>query len=300
MRIDMDEFNGRAIQCVAMRKALIAICLLIASTTYAQIAAGDADWAKRAEGHDGGHAKAERVDAAIAAYQKAVAENPNDLEARWKLLRTMRFKGAYVARSNDEKKKIYNAAKTEGAAAIALVERQLAAKGIPSIAKAKEQQVADAARTIPGAGEIFLWDAVNWGEWALAYGKLAAVREGAADRIRRESTIAMLIDPRLEGGAPPRVLGRLHDQTPHVPFITGWASSKEALKYLNDSLKIDPTNKITRVFLAEAMVDNNSSTAPQAVQMLREILNTPNDPNYEVEQAAAVDDARALLRKWGA
>jgi len=85
-----------------------------------------------------------------------------------------------------------------------------------------------------------------------------------------------------------------------VPFLTGWASSREAVKLLNESLKIDPTNKITRVFLAEAMVDNNSNTAPQAIQMLREVISTPNDPQYEVEQAAAQADARALLREWGA
>jgi len=54
------------------------------------------------------------------------------------------------------------------------------------------------------------------------------------------------------------------------------------------------------VFLAEAMVDNNSDTGPQAIQMLREVISTPNDPQYEVEQAAAQADARALLRKWGA
>src|SRR5205085_1751974 len=231
---------------------------------------------------------------------RAVAQNPNDLDARWKLLRTMRFKGSYVATSSDEKKRIYDQGKKEGEAALAVVDRLLAAKGVKSISKATEKEVADVARTIPGADEIFLWDAVNWGEWAIVYGKLAAVRQGAADRIRREATIAMLIDPKLEGGAPPRVLGRLHDQTPHVPFITGWASSREALKFLNESLKIDPTNKITRVFLAEAMENSNSDTKPQAKQMLREILNTPNDPNYEVEQAAAVDDARALLKRWGA
>ena len=40
-----------------------------------------------------------------------------------------------------------------------------------------------------------------------------------------------------------------------VPFITGWASSKDAVTFLNDSLKVDPTNKITIVFLAEAMVN---------------------------------------------
>ncbi len=281
-----------------MRKLFAIAVVLVAASAHAQVAEGDAQWLLRAEGHQSGRAKAAHVDAAIAAYQRAVAQNPNDLEARWKLLRTVRFKGSYVAASNDEKKQIYNEGKKEGEVALALVNKLLAAKGVQ--AKGNEKAVADAARTIPGAEEIFLWDAVNWGEWAIVYGKLAAVRQGAADRIRREATIALLIDPKLEGGAPPRVLGRLHDQTPHVPFITGWASSREALKFLNQSLQIDPTNKITRVFLAEAMVNNNSGNKPQAIQMLREILNTPNDPNYEVEQSAAVDDARALLRKWGA
>jgi len=109
-----------------------------------------------------------------------------------------------------------------------------------------------------------------------------------------------MIDPKMEGGSPARVLGRLHDQTPHVPFITGWASSKEAVKFLNESLKVDPANKITKVFLAEAMVDNDGDTKPQAVQMLKEVVAAPNDPNYEVEQARATDDARELLKKWHA
>ncbi|MCU1244700.1 MAG: hypothetical protein JWN02_610, partial [Acidobacteria bacterium] len=149
------------------------------------------------------------------------------------------------------------------------------------------------------AGEVFLWDAVNWGEWALAYGKMAAVREGAADKIKREATIAMMVDPTLEGGAPSRVLGRLHDQTPHVPFMTGWASSKEAVRLLNESLKIDPANKTTRTFLAEAMISNSSDTKPQAVVMLKDVVSSPNNETYAVEEAAAQDDARALLKEWG-
>ena len=285
----------------AMRIAAAAALLtFVASTGFAQLADGDAAWALRAEGHQGGHAMAAHADAAIAAYQKAVSQDPNDLEPRWKLLRSLRFKGAYVAQTTDEKKAVYSQAKKAGEDALALVDRRLTQKGLKSFTKATEKQVADVAKDIPGAGEIFLWDAINWGEWALVYGKLAAVREGAADRIRREATMAMLIDPKLEGGSPARVLGRLHDQTPHVPFITGWASSKEAVRFLNESLKIDPANKITKVFLAEAMVSNNSDTKPQAVQMLKEIVAAPNDPAYEVEQAAATDDARALLKKWGA
>jgi tetratricopeptide (TPR) repeat protein len=282
------------------RLLVSAIALMVAATAFAQVSDGDAHWNQRAEGHQGGRAKAAHVDAAIAAYQKAIAQNPNDLEARWKLLRTIRFKGAYVAANTNDKKTVFAMGKKAGGDAVAIIDRQLAAKGLSSVSKATEKQVADAARTIPGAAEVYFWDAVNWGEWALAYGKLAAVREGAADRIRREATIAMLIDPRAEGGGASRVLGRLHDQTPKLPFITGWVSKRDAVRLLNESLRIDPTNKITRVFLAEAMVNNDSDTAPQAVQMLRELVTSPNNQEYIVEQEAAVEDARALLKKWGA
>src|SRR5258708_2366957 len=280
-----------------MRKMLIVAIAVIGFTlpSLAQVSEGDQHWTARAEGHQGGRAKAGQVDAAIAAYRKAVAQEPNNLEARGKLLRTVRFKGAYVASTSDEKKAIYAIAKNDGDAAMAVVNRQLATKGVK--ADAPEKNVADAARAIPGAADVFLWDSVNWGEWALAYGKMAAVRQGAADRIRREATIAMLIDPKLDGGGPQRVLGRLHDQTPHVPFLTGWASSKEAVRFLREANKIDPTNKITRVFLADALVSNDSKSAPEATRILREVINSPNDPSFEVESAQAQEDAKALLRE---
>lgn len=282
-----------------MKSLIVAAALVLAIPASAQVADGDQHWSHRADGANGGKAAAGPINAAIAAYERAVAQNPNDLEARWKLLRAYRFKGAYVASTEDEKKVVYDTAKKAGESALALLDKQLAAKGLSSVTKATEKQVADVARAIPGAGQTFLWDAVNWGEWALAYGKLAAARQGAADRIRREATIAELIDAKMEGGAASRVLGRLHDQTPRIPFITGWASSKEAVRFLNESLKLDPANKITIVFLAEAMVSNDSNTKPQAIQMLRNAINTPVDPDYPVEQSAAIADARALLKKWG-
>jgi tetratricopeptide (TPR) repeat protein len=254
------------------------ILLFVAATAVAQAPDGDQHWALRAEGHQGGHAQAAQVDAAIAAYRKAIAQNPNNLEARWKLMRAIRFKGAYVATTSDQKKPIYDEGKKAGEEALAV---------------ARGKSGVDVA-------EINLWDAVNWGEWALAYGKMAAVRQGAADRIKREAALAMQMDPKLEGGAPARVLGRLYNQTPHVPFLTGWASDKEAVRLLNESLKIDPANKITKVFLAEAMVDNDERTKPQAIAMLRDVVKAPNDPDYEVEWAAATDDARKLLKEWGA
>jgi len=284
-----------------MKRAMATLLgILVATAATAQVPDGDQHWNARAEGSQNGRARADQINAAIAAYQKAVTADPNDLDPRWKLLRALRFKGAYVAATNDEKKQIYAQAKRSGDEAMKVLDKRLAAKGINSPSKASEKQVAEAAKTISGAPEIFLWDSINWGEWALAYGKFAAAREGAADRIRREATIANLVDPKLEGGSPSRVLGRLHDQTPRIPFLTGWASSRDAVRFLNDSLKIDPANKITIVFLAEAMVNNNSDARPQAVQMLKNAVATPIDTNYVVEQTAALNDAKNLLRKWGA
>jgi tetratricopeptide (TPR) repeat protein len=278
-----------------MRKIML-VATVIAAISFpaaAQISEGDQHWNARAEGHVGGRAKAAQIDAAIGAYQKAVAQDPNNVEARWKLLRAMRFKGAYVAQTVDEKKNVYVSAKMTGESALAVINRLLAAKGVKSTAA--EKQIADAARTIPGAGELFFWDSVNWGEWALAYGKMAAVRQGAADRIRREATIALLTNPKMDGGGPQRVLGRLHDMTPHVPFLTGWASSDEAVRFLRESYKLDPTNKITRVFLADALVSNSSKNSPEAIRILQDVINSPNDPNYEVESAKAQEDAKAML-----
>jgi hypothetical protein len=286
------RFNGRA-----MKRIYLALALALTLPLFAQLAEGDKQFAMRAEGAQNGHAKSEHVDAAIAAYQRAIAANANDVEAYARLLRAYRFKGAYVASTNEEKKHVYGEAKTVGQRAIAVLNRLLSARGVTT--KASEKQIGEAARSIPGAADVYLWDSVNWGEWAIAYGKLAAAREGAADRIKHEATIANFADPRLEAGAPSRVLGRLHDQTPRIPFLTGWASQKEAVRFLNESMKIDSTNKVTLVFLAEALVSLDSANKPKAIQILHTLISAPNSARYEVEEAAATNDARAILKKWG-
>src|SRR6478672_7556412 len=71
------------------------------------IAAGDAAWARRAEGHQGARALHGPIDEAIAAYERAVKEQPDRLEGAWKLLRALHYKGEFVARTNDEKQKVF-------------------------------------------------------------------------------------------------------------------------------------------------------------------------------------------------
>ena len=47
-------------------------------------------------------------------------------------------------------------------------------------------------------------------------------------------------------------------------------------------------------------MSNDSKTKPQAIQMLRNVISAPNNAEYPVEEAAATEDAKALLKKWGA
>jgi hypothetical protein len=46
------------------------------------------------------------------------------------------------------------------------------------------------------------------------------------------------------------------------------------------------------------MVNDDDDAKPRAIQILRETVAAPNDPAYEVEQAAAAEDAKRLLAKY--
>jgi len=278
--------------------ALIGLLLLVSGSALGQISVGDEHWENRAANSKGAKADSAEIDAAIAAYQAEIKDDGQNLEARWKLVRALRFKAAYVVSEETGKRTILAKARDESSAAVSLIEKTLVRKGIKSYEKGDDEQIAREAKAIPEAAAVFYWDAVAWGEWGVVYGKLAAVRQGAAERIRKSATVAMLIDPDFDGGGPSRVLGRLHNQTPRVPFLTGWASDKLAVRYLRESLSRDPSNKLTKVFLAEAMVANDSSTKPQAVALLREVINSPNSMDLLVENLAAQEDAIALLEDW--
>jgi tetratricopeptide (TPR) repeat protein len=274
---------------------MCSLLVLVAFPSLADVGEGDAQWALRAEGSEGATAAATRVNGAIAAYGEALQTNPWDLEARWKLLRALRFKGVYVAQAPEEKKRIFEEAKRIGSVGFEQLDRHLASRRAGSIQKGSMTAVVAALRPIPNAGAFLYWDAANWGEWAMVHGKVAAARLGVADRIRREAAIVLNLDPRIEDGGGARILGRLHHQTPRIPLITGWASNAEAVKFLEQSAALGPEDKLTQLFLAEALADR--SERMRAAAILRALIGDFVDPFYAVEDAAIQDEARRLLAR---
>jgi hypothetical protein len=251
------------------------------------IAEGDAHYERRAEGAHGGTADPKEADLAIQAYRRALAASPGDLEALARLLRALNFRGAFGGADLARRKTIFDEGRVLGQAAVARLE-----KGVEG--RSPADRIA-ALRATKGAAAAYYWTAACLGQWALARGTFAAARSGVAGRVRDLSETVIALDPALEEGGGYRVLGRLHHQAPHIPFITGWVSKARGIEYLRQSYARGPANPVTWFFLGDALLDGNASQADEGRGFLRRCVETPPRADYVVESVSYAELARARL-----
>ncbi len=260
------------------------------------IAAGDAAWARRADGHQGAKAIPGPVDEAIAAYERAVKEQPERLEGTWKLLRALHFKGDFTTGSSEARQKAFARGKEVAEAGIDRLARRTAG-GRQKLDAMSPAQAAKAVAGVPEARPLFLWAAVHWGLWGDAFGRLAAARQGVGDRVKRYSETLIALDERYEDAAGHRILGRLHTLAPKVPFVTGWVDRGKAVSELRRAVALGPDNFDNHLFLAEALFEHQPDKAGEAREILRRLLARKPSPELAVEQEKSLADARALLAR---
>jgi tetratricopeptide (TPR) repeat protein len=260
------------------------------------IAAGDAAWARRAEGHQGARALHGPIDEAIAAYERAVKEQPDRLEGAWKLLRALHYKGDFTTDSNDAKQKIFARGKEVAEAGIDRLAKRTAGSR-QKLDALRPAQAAKAVAAVPEAKPLFLWAAVHWGLWGDVFGRLAAARQGVGDKVRSYSEILIALDERYEDAAGHRILGRLHTLAPKVPFVTGWVDRDKAVSELRRAVALGPDNFDNHVFLAEALFEYQPAKAAEARDILRRLIVRQPTPELAVEQEKSLVNARALLAK---
>jgi hypothetical protein len=266
--------------------------LLLASPASAAplpelLAAADAEWGGRAEGSTGATAKPARVERSAALCREALAADPGSLEARWRLVRALWFRAVYCGANVEERKKLLGEAKKAGDEGVARLERGAGgAKGGARI---------EAFRREPAAARVCFWTAAAWGEWALAYGKMAAAREGAASTIRDLAETVIALDPALEDAGGARILGRLHAESPKIPFLTGWVSRDAAIANLRKALAAAPASKMNRRFLAEALLEYEPKSAKEARALLETCASEPPRSELQVEEAREIELAREKL-----
>jgi len=263
------------------------------------LAAFDAAWSRRAEGAVGGAARAGAVATVVAAGRSAVAASPGSLAARWRLMRSLYFQGEHATTENAAKRDVFEEGKRLGEETLDLIRKEAGAAAGKDLSKATPVELVPYAKGRPDVVPCFLWASVNWGKWALVFGKTAAARQGAAAKIRDYATAVVQLDPSFDEGGGYRVLGRLHHQTPSIPFITGWASRSEALKNLRLAVEKAPRNFVNRLYLAEAIWDYEKEKRPEAKRTLEALVADVPSAELPVEDARAQEDAKALLAAWG-
>lgn len=261
------------------------------------VAEADKWYLKRQEGRVGAKAAAGPINQAIAGYDKATAD-PHYVEARWKLMRALYFKGAYTGLDEDSRKAVFEKARLVGDDAIAILGASLEEKGIKGFIEFGPEALAGALKDRSDAAPTYYWAAACWGQWALSVGKLEAVRKGGADKIRSYGLTVIGIDPEFEEGGGYRIVGRLNDQAPWIPFITGWVSRDEALKYLRLAMQVNARNFANRVFLAEALHRGEEKDQAEAVALVEAVVADSPSPQRLVEDLTMQDTARADLSAW--
>ncbi|HEV2856281.1 MAG TPA: hypothetical protein VHC97_26055 [Thermoanaerobaculia bacterium] len=260
------------------------------------IAAGDAAWARRAEGHQGDRAQTGPVNEAVAAYERAVKEQPDRLEAYWKLLRALHYKGDFATPSKEGKQQAFARGKEVAEAALDRLARRTAGSR-EKLDAMTPAQAAKAVSGVPEARPLFLWAAVHWGLWGDVFGRMAAARQGVGDKVRRDSEILIALDERYEEAGGHRILGRLHTLAPKVPFVTGWVDRDKAISELRKAVALGPGNWDNHLFLAEALLEYQPAKAAEARDILRRLTARQPTPELAVEQERTRVNAKALLAK---
>lgn len=235
----------------------------------------------------------------MAAYEKA-AQDRGEAEARWKLARALYFQATYTGLEAASRRALFEKAKRVSEEAIGILQDRAEGRGTKRFSDLTPQDKAAALHRDPDAAPTFFWAAVASGEWALAVGKWKAARTGAAQRIRDYAAIVVWLDPAFEEGGGYRILGRLHDQAPRIPLVTGWVSRKEALKNLRLAVRTSPRNFVNRHFLSEALAEGSRAERGEAVRIARELVADAPSPEHLVEELKIQEDVRRNLLRWGA
>lgn len=254
---------------------------------------GDEAWQRRAAGHEGARARSEPIGEAIRAFSAALEAAPENLRARWLLLRALYFEGEYVIEDLDAKLAVFERGREIADRGRELLERRHA---LPADSlDLTPDVVARGVERDPDAARIYFWSAVHWGLWGRHRGKIAAARQGVANKIRHFAEIVIRLDEEMEEAGGHRILGRLHAEAPKLPFVTGWVNRDTAIAELRRALEIAPEGVLTHLYLAEALLEHRPGERAEALRLLEGLARRTPDPGYLVEQIQTLENAKALL-----
>jgi tetratricopeptide (TPR) repeat protein len=197
------------------------------------------------------------------AYEKVLAVDSQNIEARWKLGRTLYWLGGRTD-SRDKQMELFEA-------------------GI--------RYCQEAAKIKDDCVECHFWLAVSYGRFGEAKGILQSL--GLVPYMREALEKARKLDDKYEWGGAYRVLGRLEFKLPS-------GDNKKAVEYLEKAIAIGPNHLMNHRFLAEVLLKEKQTD--KAKELLKKIIETPEAqlmPDKKPELLEEQGIAKELWLKQG-
>ncbi len=257
------------------------------------LALGDQAWSQRALGHQGSRAAAEPIEEAINAYRRVLNADPDNLEARWKLLRAFYFKGEFVLQNDPDRLALYKAGREIAETGRLQIESSYGLSG--SLFKLPPAEVAKAVGDQADVAEYCFWATANWGLWGQYSGKMISALTGLVYKLRQFAEIMVLMDEGIENGGGHRLLGQLNARVPKIPIFTWWVDHDLAIRELRLSLHVAPDSLLSKIYLAEALLKYRPGEKEEALNLLQDVVTSKPDPGRLVEDTRVIEDAGVLL-----
>ena len=240
---------------------LIASCILLFYISAAAAQPPDPAARERVSDADGLYADRANLASArraAAIWSSALAADPRNAEAAWKLARTDYWLGNHAPESE---------------------RRGFLETGIDAGRRA--------AALLPNRPEGHFWIAANMGALAESFG----LRQGLKYRkpIKDSLETVLRLDPRFMDGSADRGLGRWYFKVPRL--FGGDRKLSEA--HLRKSLTYDPDSTVSHFFLAELFEDEGRTA--EARQELQRVLDAPVGRDWGPEDREYQERARKTL-----
>jgi tetratricopeptide (TPR) repeat protein len=198
---------------------------------------------------------------AAAIWADRAAANPQDYESAWKLARAHYWLGTNGRPARDRRASL-EAGVAAGRKAVAINAQK---------------------------PEGHFWTAANMGALAESFGLRQGIRYRSA--IREQLEIVLTLDPAFQQGSADRALGRWYYK---VPGMFG-GDKRKSEQHLRKALAHNPQSVITRLFLAETLIELNR--IPEARKELEAAIAAPEDPEWAPEDRAFREQAKRLLEQ---
>ncbi len=196
---------------------------------------------------------------ALALYRKALIAAEDKYEAYWKISRIMYFIGEHMEEKNDRKNTF--------AQAVYHAEKAVALQ--------------------PERPDGYYWRGVNNGKYGETRGVLKSL--SLVKPIKNDMNKVIELDRSYEDGGPDRVLGRVYFK---LPGFAGGSKDKSR-EHLEMSKEFGPQDALTRIYLAETLMEQDEVDAARAE--LDYVLGLLDDPRWVTGVNENKEMARELL-----